>query len=53
MTGLAKFTCFVSNINNTIHLVNCDFLKDFFYLFMRDTERGGAETQTEGEEGSL
>ena len=27
------------------------FLKDFIYLFMRDTERG-AETQAEGEAGS-
>lgn len=24
MTGLAKFTCFVSN-NNTVHLASCDF----------------------------
>ena len=29
------------------------FLKDFIYLFMRDTERKeGAETQAEGEAGS-
>ena len=33
-------------------LVIYSFLKDFIYLFMRDTERG-AETQAEGEAGSL
>ena len=33
------------------HVLFC-FLKDFIYLFMRDTERE-AETQAEGEEGSL
>ena len=29
------------------------FLKDFIYLFMRDTERKRDETQAEGEAGSM
>ena len=34
--------------------VSVTFFKDFLYLFMRDTEReGGAETQAEGEGGSM
>ena len=29
------------------------FFKDFIYLFMRDTQRETAETQAEGEAGSM
>ena len=35
-------------------LTGCRFFsKDFIYLFMRDTERKRAETQAEGEAGSM
>ena len=57
--GDVKEFCQVENIKTSCNILpipsqinNNNFLKDFIYLFMRDTERE-AETQAEGKVGSM
>ena len=52
--GKPSFHSPIFNLSNfqTYVLLFLKFLKDFIYLFMKDTDRE-AETQAEGEAGSL